>query len=149
MAVINMLKEEVDTTPVLPTFADLMAGINQLETDNEDLTFNDYQELALQTAVFPGRGEVGGAMYLALGLCGESGEVAEKIKKYFRDGIPKNVDPDTWIEDLVKEVGDVLWYAANLLNVFGVKFSDAGVMNLEKLASRQARGKLGGSGDNR
>ena len=116
---------------------------------NEELTFNLYQDLAKKTAVYPGSGEVGGAMYLALGLCGEAGEVAEKVKKYYRDGIPEGMEPDDWIENLVKEVGDVLWYASILLDTFGVKFSDAGVMNLEKLASRKARGVLGGSGDNR
>lgn len=115
----------------------------------EELTFNTYQSIAETTAVYPGQNDVGGAMYLALGLGGEAGEVQEKIKKYFRDGIPKDMDPDDWIEELVKEIGDVLWYAAMLCKQFGVKFSDAGVMNLEKLASRQKRGVLGGSGDNR
>lgn len=115
----------------------------------EELTFNTYQELAKLTAVYPGKDNVGGAMYLALGLGGEAGEVQEKIKKYFRDGIPEGTDQDEWIDNLVKEIGDVLWYAAMLCEQFGVKFSDAGVGNLEKLASRKARGVLGGSGDNR
>lgn len=123
-------------------------GSKQIEA-NEELTFNTYQEIAATTAVYPGQDNVGGAMYLALGLGGEAGEVQEKIKKYFRDGIPKDMDPDVWIEELVKEIGDVLWYAAMLCKQFGVKFSDAGVGNLEKLASRKARGVLGGSGDNR
>jgi len=144
MSTINMTDSNT-----IPKFNDLMAQIGQEEVSGDALTFNQYQALAQKTAVFPGQGQVGGAMYLALGLCGESGEVAEKIKKYFRDGIPKDVDQDDWIEDLVKECGDVLWYLANLLMTFGVSFSDAGVTNLEKLASRKVRGKLGGSGDNR
>jgi NTP pyrophosphatase (non-canonical NTP hydrolase) len=135
------------TDIVLPTrYKDFQDRLNQ---KNDELTFNLYQELAAKTAVFPGKDNVGGAMYLALGLCGEAGEVAEKIKKYFRDGIPEGKDPDVWIEDLAKEVGDVMWYASQLLQTFGVKFSDAGVWNLEKLASRKERGVLHGSGDNR
>lgn len=129
-----------------PKYANFVKEYNE---NKEELTFNLYQALASKTAVFPGQDSVGGAMYLALGLCGEAGEVAEKIKKYFRDGIPEGMDPDDWIEEVTKEVGDVLWYASQLLAQFGVKFSDAGVVNLEKLASRAERGKLGGSGDNR
>ena len=113
------------------------------------LTFNTYQEEALKTAAYPGIDSIGGAMYLALGLCGEAGEVAEKIKKYYRDGIPEGMDSDTWIELLAKEVGDVLWYGAVLLNSFGISLQDAAVMNLEKLADRKARGVLKGSGDTR
>jgi len=116
---------------------------------NEELTFNTYQELAKSTAVFPGQGTVGGVMYLALGLCGEAGEVAEKVKKYFRDGIPEGMDPDDWSELLLKELSDVLWYTAVMADHLGFKFSDVGVTNLEKLASRKARGVLGGSGDTR
>lgn len=123
-------------------------GIKKIDKA-EELTFNTYQELAALTAVYPGQSDVSGAMYLALGLGGETGEVLEKVKKYFRDGIPEGMDPDDWIEELVKEIGDVLWYAAMLCKQFGVNFSDAGVTNLEKLASRKARGVLGGSGDNR
>jgi NTP pyrophosphatase (non-canonical NTP hydrolase) len=125
-----------------------LAAINPTEEATE-ITFNDYQELAAKTAVYPGKDNVGGAMYLALGLGGEAGEVQEKIKKYYRDGIPAGIDPDEWIENLTKEVGDVLWYASQLLAQFGVKFSDAAVGNLEKLASRKQRGVLHGSGDNR
>jgi NTP pyrophosphatase (non-canonical NTP hydrolase) len=139
----------IDMTKTLPKFKDLMAGLAEGTNEPTELTFNDYQKVARTTAVFPGNGTVAGPMYLALGLCGEAGEVAEKIKKLFRDGYPKGVEPDDWTEDLIKEVGDVLWYASNLLDAFGVSFSDAGVTNLEKLASRQARGVLGGSGDNR
>ncbi len=141
---------DMTKTPI-PKFKDLMAGLADSTSDEpSELTFNDYQKIAKTTAVFPGKGEgtVAGPMYLALGLCGEAGEVAEKIKKLFRDGY-QGIDPQDWTEDLIKEVGDVLWYAANLLDAFGVTFSDAGVTNLEKLASRAARGKLGGSGDNR
>lgn len=127
----------------------LANGTEKEIEQNTELTFNTYQELAKLTAVYPGKENVGGAMYLALGLCGEAGEVAEKVKKYFRDGIPKDMDQDVWIENLILECGDVCWYLAMLCEQFGVKFSDAAVGNLEKLASRKARGVLGGSGDNR
>lgn len=127
----------------LPKFEELMGNL----PDTNEFGFNEYQKLAKKTAIFPGSGTVGAPMYLALGLCGEAGEVAEKIKKYFRDGIKG--DPEEWREDLVKEMGDVLWYLANLAEVFEVDFSDAAITNIEKLASRQQRGVLGGSGDNR
>lgn len=132
----------------LPTFADLMEGLSKQEQPTE-LTFNTYQELAKKTAIYPGVGTVGGIMYNALQIAAEAGEVAGKIAKYYRDGVPKGMDNDTWIEEVTKEIGDILWSQAQLLTELGVSFSDAGVTNLEKLASRQARGKLAGSGDNR
>lgn len=78
-----------------------------------------------------------------LGLVGESGEVAEKIKKLFRD---KNSFSD---EDILKELGDVLFYVVALSNIFGGNLKKTMEMNMAKLDDREQRGKLKGSGDNR
>lgn len=105
------------------------------------MNLNDYQERALTTAVFPKQHALA---YTALGLAGESGEVADKVKKILR-GDTANVDYD----GIAKELGDVLWYLAVLSDVLGYNLSDIAQMNLQKLAKRQAEGTLKGSGDNR
>lgn len=85
-------------------------------------------------------------VYPMLGLLGEAGEMANKLKKIARDG--KVMDLDA-IEDSEKELGDVLWYIAMLADGLGTRLGKIGRKNLLKLASRQQRGVLGGSGDNR
>lgn len=80
--------------------------------------------------------------YLALGLCGESGEVAEHIKKFIRDG---KLDKAA----VTKELGDVLWYIANLCDLLDTSLEEIASSNLGKLSSRAARGKIQGSGDDR
>jgi NTP pyrophosphatase (non-canonical NTP hydrolase) len=77
-----------------------------------------------------------------LGLCGESGEVAEKIKKYFRD-------EDYSKEDIVKELGDVLFYVTALTNHIGSDLETVMRSNIKKLHDRKKRNKIQGSGDNR
>lgn len=84
----------------------------------------------------------GDTIYFALGLVGEAGEVAEKIKKYRRDG-----HWDT--EAVAQEVGDVLWYLAQLSKCLEYNLSEIANMNLDKLQSRKRRDKIGGSGDRR
>jgi len=106
----------------------------------DDLTMDEYQEEALTTAIYP---EDQALAYLSLKLCGEAGEVAEKIGKSIRDDKPLND------KDLAKELGDVLWYIANLADYLGYELSEIAEMNLTKLKDRQNRGVLGGSGDNR
>ena len=78
-----------------------------------------------------------------LGLVGEAGEVSEKVKKLFRD---KSSFSD---EDVLKELGDVLFYATALANIFGGNLKTIMEMNMKKLDDREQRGVLGGSGDNR
>lgn len=78
-----------------------------------------------------------------LGLVGEAGEVAEKLKKSFRD----NAVLDK--EDMMKELGDVLFYVAALANLYGGNLQEVAELNVSKLESRQKRGVLQGSGDNR
>lgn len=109
------------------------------------MTFGRYQECAMRLAVYPDKGN--NYTYPVLGLCGEAGEVAEKVKKLIRDGngeITKEFQ-----ESVAKELGDVLWYLAAVAKEFRLKLEDIANKNLEKLADRANRGVLHGSGDNR
>ncbi|GAA5191364.1 nucleoside triphosphate pyrophosphohydrolase family protein [Rugosimonospora acidiphila] len=104
-----------------------------------------YQRGALRTAA--SRDKRNELLHLVLGLVGESGEVAEKFKKWVRD-----LDSDeSRIDraDIAKELGDVLWYVAVLADYLDLSLNDIAAANLAKLASRHRRGVLGGSGDNR
>ncbi len=112
-------------------------------TTNMDL--NDYQQSALVTAIYPNRGA--NFPYPALGLAGEAGEVADKLKKVIRDNDGVLTDP---VRDAVaKELGDVMWYVAVLAAELDYDLNTIAKNNLDKLASRQERGVLTGSGDNR
>ena len=106
------------------------------------MDFNQYQALARSTAIYPEQQRV---VYPALGLAGESGEVAEKIKKMLRDDIPE----ETVRESLIKELGDVLWYVANLAHDLSITLDEVAHANVSKLLDRSERGVLQGSGDNR
>lgn len=108
------------------------------------MDIDDYQAAALSTAIYPNRHSIFGIAYCALGLNGEAGEVAEKIKKALRDS-----DGDVDVEATKKELGDTLWYAAVLADELGLKLSDVATANLAKLSSRKESGTLRGSGDNR
>lgn len=108
------------------------------------MQLNEYQEFISQFARYPyaGTGEVGELTYVALGLNGEAGEFAEKVKKLIRDGVFVK-------EDAAKELGDVLWYTARAAEALGYSLEDIAQMNIDKLSSRKARNVLQGSGDNR
>ncbi len=99
---------------------------------------SQYQAQAKETAIYP---EDKALEYLALGLVGEAGEVANKIKKVIRDGTSPNNVRD--------ELGDVLWYLAMLSTEIGYSLDTIADKNLWKLANRKERNVLGGSGDNR
>ena len=111
------------------------------------LTFDEYQTKSVETAVYPGQGELIGLMYVGLGLAGEAGEVANKVKKIARDddGTINSKSRDAIIEEL----GDVAWYMAMLCWEIGVPLEDVFASNLVKLADRRNRGVISGSGDNR
>ena len=109
------------------------------------MDFSDYQRRSRATAVYPGFGE--SLAYPALGLCGEAGEVAELVKKALRDE-GGALSPER--RDLLKhELGDVLWYLAQLSTEAGLDLNEIAATNLDKLASRAARGTLHGAGDDR
>ena len=110
-----------------------------------NITASLYQKKACETAIFPKHKAM---EYLTLGLTGEAGEIANKIKKLFRDGATE--------EELIEkknqigyEIGDVLWYCAVLAQEMGMNLGHVMERNLEKLHDRKKRGKLSGSGDNR
>jgi NTP pyrophosphatase (non-canonical NTP hydrolase) len=117
----------------------------QKKNNNKFSDFDDYQKFCKSTAVYPKIGR--SFVYPLIGLQGEVGEVSEKIKKMFRDDKGKLTE-EKKIE-IVKELGDVVWYISQIATEFDVKFSDVIKGNIEKLTSRQQRGKLHGSGDNR
>jgi NTP pyrophosphatase (non-canonical NTP hydrolase) len=104
-----------------------------------------YQRSALRTAA--PRDKQNELLHLVLGLVGESGEIAEKFKKWVRDQDCDESRIDR--ADLSKELGDVLWYIAVLADYFDLSLDEVARTNLAKLASRQQRGALGGSGDDR
>ena len=107
-------------------------------------TFQDYEEIITGTAFYPnvGTGDTLALSYAALGLTGEAGEYAEKIKKYIRDGV---LDKSL----AVKELGDVLWYLTASAKELGYSLQDVAEINAVKLLSRKERGVLGGNGDER
>lgn len=110
------------------------------------MNFNDYQKRALTTVISDGN-EFNDLLHWVLGINGEAGEVAEKVKKIIRDKGGKVSDADK--RELGKEIGDVLWYLAVFAHHLGIEFDDIAAANLKKLADRKNRGVLGGAGDNR
>jgi len=103
-----------------------------------------YQQVAKTTAIYPREQAI---IYPTLGLTGEAGEVANKVKKIIRDGTNKN--DEGLVQDLSAEIGDCLWYIAVLADDIGIKLSDIANINLEKLHKRKEKGTIHGSGDNR
>jgi NTP pyrophosphatase (non-canonical NTP hydrolase) len=109
------------------------------------MTFGEYQKKSRETAQYPDLGK--NFVYPTLGLTGEAGEVAEKIKKILRDKGGKIGDEDK--EAIKKELGDVLWYLAQIATELGLTLEEVAEANIEKLASRHGRDKIHGEGDNR
>lgn len=106
------------------------------------MKINEYQERANDTAIYPE-----GLNYPILGLAGEAGELCNKYKKILRD---KGGEADiNDIDQLAKELGDVLWYVAQIATELDTDLETIARRNLMKLAGRKARGVLGGSGDDR
>ena len=106
--------------------------------------FNAYQRTATKTAIYPPEHKI---LYPALGLAGEAGEVANKVKKVMRDGVENQAD--NWKEQIASEIGDVLWYCAALATDLNMQLGMIAALNEKKLRDRYDRGKLNGSGDNR
>ncbi len=110
-----------------------------------NMNFNEYQEAAGTTALYPERGR--NFTYPALGLAGESGEVCEKLKKVIRDH-GGQLDDEVRAE-VAKELGDVLWYVSQVAFEMGLSLQEIAEANIQKLASRKQRDQIHGSGDNR
>ena len=111
------------------------------------MDFSNYQNQAKRTAVYPSPKSIVGLMYVALGLNGEAGEIANDIKKTVRDdsGI---LTPERHAQ-LIDELGDVLWYVAMMCYELEIPLETIAVRNLSKLKKRQRENKLHGSGDDR
>jgi len=109
------------------------------------MTFEEYQKISRETAIYPNKDN--DFIYPTLGLVGETGEIAEKIKKVLRD--KKGVIDEETQKEISKELGDVLWYLAQLATEAGLSLEEIVSLNIEKLKSRKDRGTLHGSGDNR
>jgi len=109
------------------------------------MDLNEYQKKSRRTAKYPAIGH--GVIYPTLGLNSEAGEVAGKIKKIFRDkgGVIGVTERDA----LRSELGDVLWYVAQICTELELSLDDVAQANIDKLISRLERGKIGGEGDNR
>jgi len=103
-----------------------------------------YQQVAKTTAIYPREQAI---IYPTLGLTGEAGEVANKVKKIIRDG--SNSKDEKLVSEIKAEIGDCLWYIAVLADDFNIKLSDIASANIEKLANRQKNGTIHGSGDTR
>lgn len=115
------------------------------------MNFNEYQEKAWST--FKLQSAPNKLIYLTLGINGEAGEVAEKVKKLIRDcGDGSGNMPEIGFEqrlELKKELGDVLWYLAGIATALDMSLETVAIANIDKLASRKERGVISGNGDNR
>ena len=109
------------------------------------MDFKTYQKKARETAQYPNLGS--NNIYPTLGLVGEAGEVAEKVKKVIRD--KKGIFDEESKRAIKKELGDVLWYISNLCTEFNFSLDETALENLEKLKLRASKGKISGSGDDR
>ena len=126
------------------------------------MQLNEYQKRARITAIYPKELKV---IYPALGLAGEAGEVCEKIKKVMRGDLAEEIKSNKqsvskWFDNagklqresnarIGKELGDVLWYVANLATDLGLDLDDIATKNIDKLRDRERRNVLQGDGDDR
>lgn len=113
------------------------------------MNMNAFQNKCKEFAVYDknefGKHHMSRLSYTVLGLCGESGELAEKLKKVIRDNNGVLTED---IKHMMKlELGDVLFYLAMTAHELGIDLEDVAISNIEKLSSRKARGVLKGSGD--
>jgi NTP pyrophosphatase (non-canonical NTP hydrolase) len=110
------------------------------------MKFDDFQQKAMTFRMMQKNDDIRLAV-LVLGLTGESGEVAEKIKKIFRDKGGRVSENEK--HELTKELGDVLWYLAAIADFLGVKLSSVAELHIKKGIDRKNRGVQHGDGDNR
>jgi len=113
------------------------------------MDFSTYQSESRKNTVYPDIGN--NFIFPTLGLVGEAGEIAEKVKKLIRDkntNTPDMVRADDKTE-IAKELGDVLWYLSQLATEFGIELDTIAALNLDKIQSRRERDQVKGNGDNR
>ena len=122
----------------------ILYQLKNTEIPKESMTINEYQDKAVDTAIY---GAGYNVIYPTLGLAGEAGEVADKVKKVLRDNV--GIFTDEKRLEITKEIGDVLWYVAALSRDLGYTLDEIAQWNLDKLADRKARGVITGDGDNR
>jgi len=108
------------------------------------MTFDDYQEQAFTTALYPNKGK--NIYYPALGL-GEAGEIQNQVKKIMRDD--SGVITEERRKNLIKELGDLMWYVAGLCSELNISMDAVAQQNLAKLQARKEAGTIQGDGDNR
>ena len=123
---------------------DLGAQSNESNKYKKVSDLDMYQKVALTTAIYPREQAI---IYPTLGLTGEAGEVANKVKKIIRDG--SDSKDEKLVSEIKAEIGDCLWYIAVLADDFDIKLSDIASANIEKLALRQKNNTIHGSGDDR
>lgn len=104
------------------------------------ITLDSYQKFVNDMKVYPEKHAI---VYPTLGMMGEAGEASEKVKKWLRG------DRELDKEELIKEIGDVVWYIASLADDLGYDLTSVLIANVDKLSSRKERGVVKGSGDNR
>lgn len=151
----KMEAEEVTIMDLIEEKRKLERQIFDLKSQNETLNVylknhnnvDIYQEKTRQTAIYPREHNIDAISYLALGLCGETGEVANKVKKIIRDkaGILSQEDK----LQIKKEMGDTGWYWVRLIDELGFRVSEVMEENIKKLLDRKERGVISGSGDSR
>lgn len=134
---------EGDVSIANMSIQDIMAWERYI--NEEPNAFDDYQGEAAKFAIYPTLGHP--IVYPALGLAGEAGEVAEKVKKLMRDS--GGVVTEEFKKSLTKELGDVLWYISEIAAGIGIKLSEVADANIDKLNDRAERNVINGSGDNR
>lgn len=108
------------------------------------MNIKEYQEIIKQTAIYPRNM---GLTYCTMGICGEAGEVAEKMKKLFRD--KNGIVTEEFKQDIKKELGDVIWYITALSNELNLTLEEVLEANYQKLIKRRETNTLQGNGDNR
>lgn len=113
------------------------------------MEFDEYQKKAAKYDLADATSDLKSVGFIekVLGLVGEAGETADKIKKILRDKDGKASDEDRAL--VVKELGDTLWYIASIARYFDISLSEVASGNIEKLESRRQRNKLHGEGDER
>lgn len=110
------------------------------------MKFNEYQTAAARTAVYPRDDRELALCYTILGLGNEAGEVQGKMKKMLRGD---HTDYNKFREEMIKELGDVLWYIASVATELEVSMDDIAKFNIAKLEARKNAGTIKGDGDTR